>query len=68
MAGELVRIRGRHNQKGMTTAEYAVGTVATVSFVGIILAIINNPEFQKAIWQVVLAIIKVVMQTLGGGS
>nr|WP_300143422.1 DUF4244 domain-containing protein [Propionicimonas sp.] len=68
MAGDLVRVGGWHNQKGMTTAEYAVGTVATVSFVGIILAIINNPEFQKAIWQVVLAIIKVVMQTLGGGA
>lgn len=64
MAGELVTVASRR-QRGMTTAEYAVGTVASVSFVGIIIAIIQNPEFQKAIWQVILAIFKAVMQAMG---
>lgn len=67
MAGDLVRAGRRRNQRGMTTAEYAVGTVATVSFVGIILAIINNPDFRDALWKIVLVIIKVIIQAMGGG-
>ena len=67
MARELVEVGRRRNQRGMTTAEYAVGTVATVSFVGIILAIINNPAFRDALWRLILAIISVVMKSLGGG-
>ncbi len=67
MARELVEVGRRRNQRGMTTAEYAVGTVATVSFVGIILAIINNPDFRDALWRLILAIISVVMKSLGGG-
>ena len=68
MARELVKVGRRHNHRGMTTVEYAVGTVATVSFVGIILAIINNPEFRDAIWKIVLVIIKVIIQAMGGGA
>lgn len=68
MAGGLVKVAEQRNQRGMTTAEYAVGTVATVSFVGIILAIINNPDFQGAIWRLVLVIINVVMRMIGGGA
>ncbi|MCA0306435.1 MAG: DUF4244 domain-containing protein [Actinobacteria bacterium] len=65
MAGGLVKAARVRDQRGMTTAEYAVGTVATVSFVGIIIAIINNPEFQKAMWEVLAAIIKAVIQAMG---
>lgn len=36
-----------------------------MSFVGIIIAIINNPEFQKAMWEVLAAIIKAVIQAMG---
>jgi hypothetical protein len=60
-----VTVAGRRKQRGMTTAEYAVGTVASVSFVGIIIAIIQNPEFQRALWQIVAAIIKAVLQAMG---
>ncbi|MCA0296730.1 MAG: DUF4244 domain-containing protein [Actinobacteria bacterium] len=60
-----VATTGRRNQRGMTTAEYAVGTVATVSFVGILLAIIGDPAFQKAIWTIVAALIKAVLQAMG---
>ncbi|MGC3995663.1 MAG: DUF4244 domain-containing protein [Propionicimonas sp.] len=73
MAGQLVagadgvRRSGRRDSRGMTTAEYAVGTVATVSFVGIILAIINNGEFQGLIWKLVQLLFKLVMQAMGGG-
>lgn len=37
----------RRNERGMTTAEYAVGTLASVSIVGILLKIILSPEFQE---------------------
>ena len=67
MAGGLVKAARVRDQRGMTTAEYAVGTVATVSFVGIILAIISNPDFRDAVWKIILVIIKVVIQAMGGG-
>ncbi len=65
MAGQLVSVGGRQDQKGMTTAEYAVGTVASVSFVGVILAIINNDEFRDAIWRLIKAIIEIVLHLVG---
>lgn len=64
MAGELVRVR---DQRGMTTAEYAVGTVATVSIVGVILGILSNPEFKDVIWRILRAIIEVILQMIAGG-
>ncbi len=67
MAAELVIAR-RHDERGMATAEYAVGTVATVSFVGIIIAIINNPEFRDSLWNIIQVIFKLVMQMISGGN
>jgi len=55
----------RRDERGMTTAEYAVGTVATVSIVGILLAIIQNPEFQKLLWVLVKLIFDIVMKMMG---
>jgi hypothetical protein len=37
----------------MTTAEYAVGTVASVSIVGVLIGIISNPDFQRLLWELV---------------
>ena len=37
---------------GMTTAEYAVGTVATASLAGILIKILTSPEVQGFIMQV----------------
>jgi hypothetical protein len=63
MSGQLV---SRRNERGMTTAEYAVGTVATVSVVGVIIGILNNPDFQQIIWQILKAIVTVVLQAISG--
>ena len=65
MAGELV-VRRTRDERGMTTAEYAVGTVATVSVVGVIIGILNNPEFSKVIWEIIKAIISVIIQAIAG--
>ena len=65
MAAQLVEVRRKHDERGMTTAEYAVGTVASVSIVGILLAIIQNPEFQKLLFEAVKLIFQIIMRTMG---
>ena len=67
MATDVELVSRRRDERGMTTAEYAVGTVATVSIVGILIAIINSPEFRNTIWDLVQVVIRIVMQTIGSG-
>ena len=67
MSAGVVRIGRARDQRGMTTAEYAVGTVATVSMVGVLIGILNNPDFQKIIWEIVKAIIQVILRVVTGG-
>lgn len=56
----------RHDERGMTTAEYAVGTVATVSIVGVLLSIINNEEFRRFLWELIEAILRIIIQMITG--
>ena len=67
MAARVARIGRVRDQRGMTTAEYAVGTVATVSMVGVLIGILNNPDFQRILWEILKAIIQVVLRTITGG-
>lgn len=48
-------------EKGMTTAEYAVGTVAAVAFAGLLLAIVKSGPVKSALSKVIVA-------ALGSGS
>ena len=57
----------KHDERGMTTAEYAVGTVATVSIVGVLLSIINNDGFRRFLLELIEAIIRVIIQMITGG-
>lgn len=57
----------RHDERGMTTAEYAVGTVATVSIVGVLLSIINNDGFRRFLLELIEAIIRIIIQMITGG-
>ena len=41
------------NQEGMTTAEYAVGTVAAAGLGGLLLKMLTSPEVQELIWSIV---------------
>jgi len=41
------------NEQGMTTAEYAVGTVAAAGLGGLLLKMLTSPEVQELIWSVV---------------
>ncbi len=69
MAAELVRsvlrAGARKGQRGMTTAEYAVGTVAVATGVGVLIKVISDPNFQQALWVLVKGVIAVVQGFLG---
>ena len=41
------------NEEGMTTAEYAVGTVAAAGLGGLLLKMLTSPEVQELIWSIV---------------
>jgi hypothetical protein len=41
------------NEAGMTTAEYAVGTVAAAGLGGILIKLLTSPEVQDLIWKIV---------------
>ena len=38
---------------GMSTAEYAVGTVAAAGFGGILVKLLSSPDVQQVLWQVI---------------
>lgn len=63
----MQKLAKRLDEKGMTTAEYAVGTVATVSIVGVLLSIINNPEFRKFLLNLVEALLDLIIRFISGG-
>ena len=37
---------------GMTTAEYAVGTIAAAGLGGVLLKMLTSPEVQDLIWEI----------------
>lgn len=60
VAGWLQRLRALGEQ-GMTTAEYAVGTMAAVAFAALLLAIVRSGPVKSALT-------KVIITALGTGS
>ena len=63
-AGRVRRARGRlrgWGEEGMTTAEYAVGTMAAVAFAALLLAIVRSGPVKSALT-------KVIMTALDTGS
>ncbi len=55
----------RRAERGMTTAEYAVGTVAVVLFGGVLVKVLTSDEAATAIGKIVQAIIRFILQLLG---
>ena len=41
------------NEEGMTTAAYAVGTVAAAGLGGLLLKMLTSPEVQELLWSIV---------------
>lgn len=46
-------VRIRDDERGMSTAEYAVGTVAVTGFAGLLIKLLSSPEVQDLLWQAV---------------
>ncbi|MGL4176923.1 MAG: DUF4244 domain-containing protein [Dermatophilaceae bacterium] len=64
LSGRLRRVARRVRtlgEEGMTTAEYAVGTVAAVAFAAILLAIVRSGPVKSALS-------KVIVGAIGTGS
>jgi hypothetical protein len=50
--------RDRHSQRGMVSAEWAVGIVAAVAIAGVLLAVVTSGQVQDALLQFLLWVIK----------
>lgn len=51
MNRRLVRLV--EDERGMSTAEYAVGTVAAAGFGGLLIKLLSSPDVQDLLWQVI---------------
>lgn len=51
MAQSLLRVV--RDDKGMSTAEYAVGTVAAAGFGGLLIKLLSSPDVQELLWGVI---------------
>jgi hypothetical protein len=50
--------RSRRNQRGMVSAEWAVGIIAAVALAGVLLAIVTNGETEAALLKFILDVIR----------
>ena len=57
-AVRLETLRADGGDVGMTTAEYAVGTVAACGFGGVLVAVLKDPSVQDMIKNVLLGALK----------
>lgn len=55
----------RRTERGMTTAEYAVGTVAVVLAGGVVAKCVSDDWFQQLIRMIIEMIIKAILAMLG---
>jgi uncharacterized protein DUF4244 len=52
------RIRSKGRDTGMSTAEYAVGTLAAVAFAGVLLKVLTSPSIQSALSSIISRALK----------
>ena len=55
----------RHDEQGMTTAEYAVGTVAAVTGVGALVGLCSSDWFSDILRSIIEAILKLILSAFG---
>ena len=60
MARLTGRVRALRGEQGMTTAEYAVGTVAACGFGGILYKVLTSPEITRMLKDLVERALSVV--------
>jgi Protein of unknown function (DUF4244) len=54
---EIGLVAARRNQRGMVSAEWAVGIIAAVALAGVLIAVITNGPVQAALLKFVLQVI-----------
>jgi Flp pilus assembly pilin Flp len=64
--GNKLMAKIRRNQRGMTTAEYAVGSVAVATGIGVLISIVNQEWFQELIKALIKALFDVITSILTG--
>ncbi|OYN92640.1 DUF4244 domain-containing protein [Parenemella sanctibonifatiensis] len=47
------------DERGMSTAEYAVGTLAAVTAAGVLVSIFQDPRFFELLWQIIMFILEI---------
>lgn len=52
------RVRDGARDGGMSTAEYAVGTLAAVAFAGVLLKVVTSPGIQSALSAIISKALK----------
>lgn len=57
--------RRTRDERGMTTAEYAVGTVAAASFAGVLIKILTDPGLRDTILRFLILLLETLMQVTG---
>ncbi|GAA3386825.1 hypothetical protein GCM10020369_26970 [Cryptosporangium minutisporangium] len=55
--GWVARLR-LAGEAGMSTAEYAVGTIAAVAFAGVLLKVVTSPAVQSALTAIIAKALK----------
>lgn len=62
-------MRQRSQQHGMTTAEYAVGTVAVATGVGVLITLLADPTTPaKVFWPVLAPLVRLILRVFGLAS
>ena len=56
--GPVAAPPSRRNQRGMVSAEWAVGIIAAVAIAGVLLAIVTNGEVEDALLNFILMVIR----------
>lgn len=62
---EVKAARRTHDERGMTTAEYAVGTIAAASFAGILIRVLTDPTIQALLLELLSFVLRHFMQVPG---
>ncbi len=50
--------RRRADDRGMTTAEYAVGTIAAVTFAGVLIKVLSDPSIRSLLLNLIVSLIR----------
>lgn len=57
-AGSTEMVEVRSDERGMVSAEWAVGIIAAVAIAGVLLAVVTNGRVERALLEFILSVIR----------